>query len=170
MALSNFLADRVINNMYLYHIYSLAEIIIMIPLIESFNLQNRRAGVVAVSGYFIFWLFNIFYLEPLSNYNSISSSVTDLVIAFFCLRYFLLISKSETVLYFQKVPAFWIVSAFLFYSIASVLLTGTYRFASQLKDINSHTLWKIHQTINIIKFVIISIGIICSYRLKFQDG
>lgn len=170
MGFSNYLADRAIRNYYLYHLYSLFEVILLIQLITRFTLSDKKSGFVAIGLYALFWLINIRYLEPLSDFNSISSTVAALFISFFCFRYFLLISRKEAFLYFKKIPSFWIVSGILFYCIASVFVSGTYRFVPELENINSHTIWIFQQNLNIIKFILISIGILCCYRPTSPHG
>jgi hypothetical protein len=107
--------------------------------------------------------------EPLDKFNSNSASLAAAVISAFCFYYFLSLVKRDEVLHFQKLSSFWIVSGLLFYCIASILVIGSYKYKEWFTDINTHITWKIQQVANIIKFVFISIGIICS-RQTSQGG
>jgi hypothetical protein len=161
MAISNYLADRGYNNMYLYHFNSLLEAGVLIPLIGHYAKISRKAIWLTAGGYLLFWIFNVLFLEKMSGYNSNSSSASAFLLLVFCCLYFLDLIKSDEVLHFQKLPAFWIATGFLFHSATVILLQAAYKYSNLFTDVNSHIIWKIQVVAIIIKFILVAIGILC---------
>lgn len=170
MGYANYLADRGINNMYLYHVYSLIETVLLLPFIEGFFKPSSRLMWLMLAGYGFVWLVTIFLLEPLTVFNSYSASVSGFLISFFCFRYFLNLINENDILYFQKVPSFWIVSGLLFYAIASILVLSSYRYKDWFSASDIHLIWKIQQVANMIKFILLSIGLLCCTRHTYPRG
>src|SRR6266536_255191 len=115
--------------------------------------------------YSVFWICNIIFLEPLNSFNTTSAGITNLVILFLCMYYLLNLSKEEEILYFQKLPSFWIVSAFLIYSALSLLIFISYAyFINSNMNKEGSQIWAIISIATIIKFVLISVGLLCYKR------
>ena len=162
MGYSNYLADRTTNNMYLYHLYSLLEAVFLLLLLNKFSGMDRRVLWLTLSFYILFWIANVTLWESLLNFNSNTAAVLNLLTAFFCFRYFLLLIKTNEILYFQKLPSFWIVSGLLFYCIVSILVVSSYKYKDWFSEWDLHLNWRIQQVANIVKYLLISIGILCS--------
>ena len=170
MGYSNYLADQAINNMYLYHIYSLIEILIIVPFIGFYAKEDKRVIVLIIFLYCLFWIINIWLFERINAFNSISSAITALIISFFRFRYILHIAIGDDFLFFHRLPVFWIVSGFLFYCITAVIVIGSYKYKHFFHDLDTHVMWRIQQIANVLKYVLISIGIICSARRTIPVG
>lgn len=170
MGYSNWLADRQLNNMYLYHGYTLAEALVLVPLLHGYAQTNKTLLMAIMIGYPFFWLINIWLLEPLSTFNSNSATVLAFLLSYLCLRYFLYLVKTDHILYFQKMPSFWIVSGLLFYSMVSILVISSYKHKGWFSEQDMHFNWMIQQVANIIKFLFFSTGILCSYWQPRQAG
>jgi hypothetical protein len=163
-ALTNVFAYLRINNMPLYHISSLIELWII-----AFYLLKKITGktfsipfFVITIGYTIFFICNILFWEDWFVFSSNSSGVTSLVILFLCMFYLLKLSKSEEILYFQRLPAFWIASGFLIYNAVSILVVLSYKYFTYAKmPEQGDRLWFVLSAAIIIKFAIISTGLIC---------
>jgi hypothetical protein len=169
---SNYLADRRVNNMYLYHIYSFTEAAILLPLLDVYTKRNRYIStIILLIVLAIFWVINICLFEPVEKFNSNSASIASFLISVYCLRYFWhMVKNDEELLKFQRLPTFWIVSGFLFYSASTVLVIGSYEYKSWFTDVNTHVVWKIQQVANIIRFILLIIGLLCCYRQTSRDS
>ncbi|HEY8388518.1 MAG TPA: hypothetical protein VIK74_07930 [Parasegetibacter sp.] len=165
---SNILADRVINNSFLYHSYSIVEIATVIPLLALFMNRVKVKDYAVISLFVIYSIVNIFLWESLMEFNSNSSSIAALIIIVYSFGYFLHLANTDAILRFQTLPSFWIVSGFLFYCVVTVLVTASYKYSDWFSSQN--ITWKIQQVANIIRFVLISIGILCSRRQTYRDG
>jgi len=168
---SNLMADRGRNNMFLYHLFSLFEILIVLfYAIYLFN--DKRVHVflrTAMVVYIIYWVVNIWLWEPLDQFNSNSASIACLVILIVCGLFFLSLSAKKELLYFQKLPQFWVGTAFLFYCASSIPVLLAYKYRDLIfYDFNISTAWRIQVVANCIKFVLLSYASLCSY--KYQGG
>jgi hypothetical protein len=170
MGYSNWLADKGINNMYLYHAYTLVEALLLVPLLHGYARTNKALLGAMLVGYPAFWLVNVLLLEPVTVFNSNSATVLALLLSFLCLRYFLYLVQTDDILYFQKLSSFWIVSGLLFYSMVSILVISSYKQKGWFSAADMHFNWMIQQAANIIKFLFFSTGILCSYWQTRQAG
>jgi hypothetical protein len=167
---SNYLADQGINNMYLYHTFSLLEAVLLLLLLNRYAKMDRRALTLTLSFYALFWVVNVWLWEPLTMFNSNSATVFGLLTAFFCLRYFLMLVKNDEILYFQRLPSFWVVSGLLFYCIVAILALSSYKYHDWFSEWDLQVNWRIQLVANIIKYILILIGVLCSRRQTLQVG
>lgn len=169
-AYSNYLADHGQNNMYLYHLFSLLEAGLLLLLLTRYTKMDRRALVLTLSFYLLFWLVNVWLWEPLTMFPSNSGTVLNLITAFFCFRYFLSLIKTNDILYFQRLPSFWIVSGLLFYCIVAIFAVSSYKYKDWFTDLDLQLNWRIQLVANIIKYILITIGVLCSKRQTLPVG
>jgi hypothetical protein len=165
---SNYLADRVLNNMYLYHFFSLFEfLIIILYAAPLFNSKKAKIFLPAITIlYFLYWVVNIWMWEPLTVFNSNSASIACLLILIVCGMYFLSLSSKKELLYFQKLPQFWVMTAFVFYCACSIPIILSYKYPEMFYDFNTDSAWKIQIVANCIKFVLLSYAVLCSYKYR----
>jgi hypothetical protein len=150
-----------IHNSVIYHFYSLLELCILIPYLMSFlpNTKISKTGIEIITLYFMFWILNIFLWEPLDTFNSYGAAASNLIILISCLYNMLQLAKSDEVLYFQRSPAFWIISGFLFSSAINIMVFASYKYYT-LNKIDGRMIWLISSFATIIKFVLISVGLL----------
>ena len=157
------------NNMALYHLFSLVELVMMVYYflhIIGWKKQNLLFYVISVP-YFIFWLINLIYWEHLKMFNSNSAALANIILVVLCMSYMLTLSKSDEILYFQKLPAFWIAGAFLVYGAVSFLVILAFKYFLQNNLMQEAIdIWYIQNIANIIKFTMIAVGILC-YKHPF---
>jgi len=135
-------------------------------LFASRKLRRFLLGVAIF--YFIYWNVNIGLWESLLEFNSNSASIACLLIIIVCGLYFLSLNDKKELLYFQKLPSFWIMSGFLFYCACSIPVVLAYKYKEIFYDLNINDAWKIQVLGNCVKFVAISYAALCSY--KYQGG
>jgi len=87
------------------------------------------------------------------------------------MQYVLQLTKSDLIMYFQKIPAFWFVTAFLVSSALAIPLMIKYGFyTNDPKNFSEgNNLWSIMDLTYIIKFVLICVGMLC-YKLYPQQA
>jgi len=95
-----------VNNLALYHFYTLFEqwFLSYYLLITIIKIKDTRVYWLINFGFTLFWIFNVFALEPLNSFNSNTSVISSLIILLLCLYYIFELSKSDDILYFQKLP------------------------------------------------------------------
>lgn len=166
MFITNYMADRYINNSYLYHLYSLIEVALFLQYIRQLTSKNWIFNIVFPT-YTIFWLINLLFWEHYLEYNSNSSGVAAIVIIFFSLYYFMRLTQSDEIMTFQRSPAFWIVTGFLIYALPTIFVVITYKYPGLLSPAIEEITFDFRNVLNIIKFILITTGVLCSYNGKY---
>ena len=169
MFLSNYLADRNINNSYLYHAYSLIELAFFSAFIRKLTNDTNLVIKLMLPVYTVFWLINLLFFEHYLQYNSNSSGVAYVLLIVYALYFFLFLSRSDEILTFQRSPSFWIVSGFLFYAVMNVLITTIYKYTIIMSPEDKILVFNFSYVSNIIKFILITIGVLW-YRQKYRSG
>jgi len=163
-ATSNILLVKGIHNMPIYHIGSLGDLLLIsYYILSKTGKQNwQRTFFIINIAYTLFFIINIIFWENLSVFNSNSSVVASLITLCLCMYYLLNLSKSDEILYFQRLPLFWIASGLLIYSAVSMLVLMSYKyFVSMSMFKEGNHLWYVLDGAIIVKFALISIGLLC---------
>ena len=156
-----------INNLYLYHLFSLVEFTVLSNYLLGLILKRHFTTLFfAVSAvYLVLWVLNIIFLEPLKAFNGNTAGLSCLLLLLMCMYHLLSLSKGEEILYFQKLPSFWIVSGIMVYSALSLLSYISYAYYIYNNPGNEAIeLWGIASVSSIIKFALISVGLLCYKR------
>lgn len=156
-----------IHNLVLYHIYTLIEFTLISRYIiletGSPNLKRLYPWFVVVFG--IICMINAFYIEPFSKdyFNSYTATLSGMALLVLAMFYIFLLSKSDAILAFHTLPSFWIVTAFLVSSAISIPLIIKYSdyTTDPSKYADGDIMWFIIDISNILKFVLICIGLLC---------
>lgn len=167
--LSNILWSKKMNNMFLYHFGSIGDLWITTYYIlsRSGGKKWRTAFYTIGCAYTLFSLLNIIFWEDITLFNSNSAVVASLITLFVCMYYMLTLSKSNDILYFQKLPMFWQVSGLLIYSAVSILVVVSYRYFISLNmKSDGNNLWYVLDGAIILKFALISIGLLCHRKQR----
>lgn len=167
--LGNFLihVNHVTNNLWLYHLYTWFEVLIISRLIILHTplKENKWLYKTIALAFTIFCLYDSFLLEPFSKsvFNSIAATIANLILLSLSMYYLLQMSKTDDILYFHKLPVFWIVTAFLVSSAISFPLLLKYKdYTTNPKEyVIGDKIFVIMDLVYIIKFALISIGILC---------
>lgn len=153
-----------INNLALYHFYTLFEqwFLSYYILIKIINIKEIKVYWLVNIGFTMFWIFNLLALEPINTFNSNTSVISALIILLLCLYYIFELSKSDDILYFQKLPSFWIISGILFYSALSTLIFAIYKYyVLQNLVAEGIQIWSLMHFTIVIKYIMISAGLLC---------
>ncbi len=162
---TNILASFRINNLFLYHLYALIELWLIGYYILVKLLQNKKAWWYLSAAYTIFWIIDVLTLEPLDVFPSFSGGLSNFILIIISMSYFFRLAKSDTILYFQKLPAFWIVSAFLISCSFTILAYVMYNFYVTNKLVMlGNQIATILYISTILKFTLIIIGLLCYRR------
>ena len=163
-AVTNILGYYKIENLYLYHFYTWFELVIVSHFIIGVTQKrNNFLYPLLIVCFTIFCLADIFLLERPSQFNSNTSTVADIILLVLCMLYILQLTKTDQILYFQKIAAFWFVTAFLVSSAIAIPLMIKYGlYTSNPKNFSEgNNLWSIMDLTYIIKFVLICMGMLC---------
>lgn len=161
-AASNMLADRHINNLFLYHFYSLFELLLITYYLTTVLLKKIKLFFFIALVYTSFWLLNLFVWESLNGFNSNAASLANIIMLILSMYYLLQLSKSDDILNFQRLPAFWFASAFLISSAISILSLVAYKYFVQNNlPVEGFKVWILTSIGNDIKFILLIVGLLC---------
>ncbi|RFM29984.1 hypothetical protein [Deminuibacter soli] len=168
---TNVLGKFYINNLVLYHFANWIELMFVVFIIaRAITGQNfsRQFWLINIPST-LFCVIDIVYWEPWNTFNSIASGYAYLIIIIYSMYFLFDLSKSDKILYFQKLPIFWFVSAFLVYCTISLLAMASYRyFLTQKLQEQSLNVLTVNVIAIFIKFAMISIGLLCYKRPNTQ--
>lgn len=163
----NFIFGNKEINGVLYNISVLAELvlacyyILKIILRKSFSLQF----FIVTGAYFFFWLYRILFADASLTLNGLPEMVASLVLLLLSMYYLLSLSAAEEILYFQKLPSFWIVSGFLLYTAVKLLVFISYQYINIVTAIIEPGQVNMMNSIaTAIEFALICMGLLCSRR------
>lgn len=162
---SNVMVFRTINNLFLYHFFTLFELVLISHYLLKLTLRTNylKIWLGLSTAFFIFWILSILFFDALDSFNNLTSGVESLIIVFLCLFYLFNLSMRDDILFFQKLPSFWIASGILAFAALSMMVFVTY-FTSidQQQGILFWTV--IISSATFIKFTLISVGFLCYKR------
>lgn len=158
--------NREINGV-LYNIAVLAELLLACYYIlktilrKSFSLQF----FILAGAYFIFWLYSILFVDKSVALNGLPEMVASLVLLLLSIYYLLSLSAAEEILYFQKLPSFWIVSGFLVYTAVKLLVFISYQYINSITTIiEPGQVNMMNSVATVIEYVLICMGLLYSRR------
>ena len=137
---------------------------------HAINKGLEKITWIMLGLFIIFFILDIAFWESLDVFNSYTASAASLLVAFFCFRYLKELAGNDQVMYFQKMPSFWMVSGFLFVSVTGILVLATYKTPMLFGESIRTKVWYMQQAADVIRYILISIGIICCYRPLSRAG
>ncbi len=148
---SSSLSSQGINNMHLFHIYTVLEHS-LITLIFIEIIKKKGFKTIALSGLFIFYLLvitDIIFLEPLNTFNSNIRSVQGVITLLYCVFFYYSIFDDAKVVELSNYPYFWLVSGMILYFSGTLFL---YVFGDQIVSNKKYVnYYQIHNFFNIIQ-------------------
>lgn len=165
---SNYLADRVQNNHFLYHIFSIVELTLLLQYFKK--IINSTLIKKLINGITIFFLIasalNILFLEKINSLNSNTQSLEFLLLIAFCFAYYMELAQSEQIIYFFRHPVFWIVTGFFIYFSITIFIFSFYKYSERTYHTFTINFWAIQEVMYLIKNLIITYGILCFNKKK----
>ena len=165
---SNYLADHIKNNMFLYHMFSILELSLLLGYFRKIVDSNiiKKVIVWIITLFLGFSLYNILYLESLNSLNSNSQSVEFLILIIFCFIYYNQLAKSDEIIIFYQQPVFWIVTGFFTYFSCTIIVFAFYKYAIEYNKPFTTNFWVFQEIMYLIKNLFITYGILCFRKTK----
>lgn len=157
--LSIMLSNNGINNMLVFHIYTAAELILIL-------LFFRHTGMTGVSNriftfisllFFLLTVFNILFLQNLFTYNSYSRTLEAIIVMVFSLQLFYRLLGCEDVIRFRYNGINWINSGILLYFSGSFILFFFSEFLSK-EFLFYEIAWVIHAILVLVMYLLFAAG------------
>lgn len=160
---SNYLADRNMNNMFLYHIFSIVELAFVCFMFrEVIHSKKIRKAIPYLLAFFVLlFILNTVFLEGMDSWNSNSSSIEFLIIICFSLIYYFELANSDDILSFATNPFFWIVSGFFVYCASCTVVFAFYKLNALKSGNFALNYWMFQIIMYLIKNILFAKGILC---------
>jgi hypothetical protein len=161
--ISNYLADKGINNLFIYHLFAVLEFLFLALIFREIieNILVKRRVIYIIVIFCFLAVLNVFLFEKLNTLNSNIAAIEFLILIILALIYYFELSNSDKILLFQRNPYFWIVSAFFIYFTSCILIFALYKYAAKTNRSFTLDFWLIQVAMYIIKNLVLSKGILC---------
>lgn len=138
-----------INNMYMFHLYSYIEFLVISCIFYSL-FQSKRLKISVILSLVCFYIFSIVNLikwESIVDFNSNQFAFEAVLIFFYCIGYYSELLQRPIVMHLEKNPEFLLVSGYFIY------FSGTFMLFVSSKELlltNNEGYWILNSILNII--------------------
>jgi hypothetical protein len=156
------------TNIPLFNFYMVFVVTAHMFMLREMVVEKMAKKIVFV----LLWLYppiclvNIFFIQGLSNWQSYSYLIGNLIIVGLTVYYFFELFKRPQFINLMKEPAFWICSALLFYYMCSFPFLSLVNLLHDAPLIILNNLSTFLTLLNIMQYVLFSIAFLC--RLNFK--
>lgn len=158
---SNYLADRKINNLFIYHFFSPIELFFLTNYFSKKQILKFRWSLIISFVFLVICFFNTLCFEEIKTLNSNTQSIEFLLLLILCSFFYYKYSKSNQILNFQIQPEFWIITGFFIYFSTTILLFSFYKYAIVHYRSFLFDFWDFQEIMYIVKNALIAYGILC---------
>jgi hypothetical protein len=162
-----YLRSKGINNYTMYSLFTALEFVFYLFVLSCIirNLRVRLLVRYILVFNIFFSLISMFYIQK-DRFNSISYSLSCLLIVFFCIYYFFEIFRYPQFVNLKNEPSFWICSGLLFYYCCSFPLLGLTTLLETIPRVLVDNIFILLNAMNILLYTLFVIAFLC--RIKTQ--
>ncbi len=164
---STFLANKGIHTIPLYNVSSIIEFCFYLWVFYNIIKTKVFKKIIAFLfvGFPFISIMNIFFLQGIGNFNSITYSLGCLMLIFFSILYFFELFNVQSSYRLSNDPAFWICTALLFfYCVSFPVYVSTNlmkHFSKKLEDV----IYPLVYILNIIMYSLFCVAFVCQIKL-----
>jgi len=163
----DYLSTNYRNNLYVYHFAAFKNFFFFCWILyKHVKPINQKILAFLTSLLLIFCVINIYTFEPIDTFPSLSASISLTTITILGLLFCLKLAKVDEIMYFQKLPIFWFVAAFIIYSAITDLIYLSYNYFTDIEDKVSKYFWQMESFANLAMCTLIILGLSC-YKKKY---
>ena len=156
------------NNTLLYNFFTSFEFCFYFFILYRI-IQKRLAKTIIfyiLCIYPLIALFNIFFIQGLTSFHSVTYALGCLLIVTICIYYFFELFQLSHSINLARQPAFWICSALLFFYACSFPIFGLANFLRSLPYVIIKNLEAIIDILNIFLYSSFTIAFLCRLRTR----
>lgn len=153
-----------INNYVVVNLYLIIQFLICYRLLYGDAYVIDRLSIFLLTGFIIFSIVNLFFIQGTSVYNSFSNIAASFILIYLCLRYYHQLISQPPTLYIYKYPLFWISTAILIYYSSNFFLFVVNNYLTIGIDGSHQVIWVFHNIINITKNLLFAVALWHNYR------
>lgn len=159
-SVSNFLADKMINNLFIYHFYTVLNfIVLLIFLNEIFNLFKLKYVLIILITVLL-CITNILFLEPINTFDTIAVIITNAILLSLTIWGFIKCIKNEILLQNVQYYVLLIMFGIFIFSASSIIVYSYFKYNSLFKHKISNKIWFLYDNVMILKYTCYTIAAI----------
>lgn len=161
--ITNILADRGINNLLFYNVFSVIELVFILEFFRKI-IQNSKIKkfITPISILFTaFLILNMTFFEGPDSFNSNAIAIEFTLIIIFSFVFYYEFSNTDAIVFFSKNPIVWIVSGFFIYFSACILTFALYKYAATADREFTLDFWLFQVVMYLLRNIFITKGILC---------
>lgn len=161
---SNILADRQINNLFLYHLFTPIEVAFVAWFISKSFVPYVPARLVALifGSIVLTSIFNVFAYESISTMDLNMKILSNFIILAMCLFSFVDVVKAKERVMQIQLSHFLFLFGFFIYAASSIIIYSYFNYKNYHGKELSNMLWSFHDNILIVKYLLfITASILC---------
>lgn len=167
-SVSNILADDMINNLFLYHIYTVVNFGMLLFYLQLVYFLFSKNTIISILILFVSvcCVFNSIFIEKIDSLDINANILTNSILVLFCLAGFIKSIRNQYLLehlgFYNMVLTFGI----FVYSASSIIVYSYFKYMTFFGQRISNAVWFLHDDILILKYCCFIIaGILCIKKL-----
>jgi hypothetical protein len=156
------------NNADLYNFSSLAAstyyMYLMLHMIHS--RPAKKTILVMMSVNVVVSLGNIFFVQKLATFHTMTYSIGCLLIVVISMYYFYELFQRPNSIDLKKEPAFWIATGLLFFYICTLPILGALNYLFTFPDVIAGSVEQVISILNVLLYSLFTIGLLCRVSFK----
>ena len=160
IALQLVLSAGSVNNYPVIHIYIAVSIILLgaMYFYAFFNRLNKNTILVTSSIVLVFAVADMFTMEGINDYPSLSNTALSVLITCFSLLYFYQLLTRQEFVHIEKQALFWINAGMLFYYAINIFVFMLFK---RILSEHKVSLYLINNSTNIVANILFTVGLLC---------
>lgn len=148
------------NNYPVFHIYIALSCLLLGAMYyyALFNIILKKVILILAGLVFIATVVNMFAIEGILDYPSLSNTLLSIMVICFSLVYFYQLLNRQEFVHIEKQALFWINAGMLFYSAVNIFLFMLFK---RLLSEHLEGLYMINNITNIVANILFTIGLLC---------
>lgn len=164
------MGEQNINNSAFYNFSTVASFLFYLFIFKEvvYSPMIKKIILFLMIGYGFASLYNIFFVQGILVFHSITYSIGCFMIVAVSIYYFLELFQRPRYVNLKREPAFWIVSGLLFFYACTPAIFGVINYLISLPDmqINAVKLMPLITILNVSLYSLFTIGFLC--RINFR--
>jgi hypothetical protein len=162
------LSEKAQNNADLYNFFSVSAFAYYMRLIMDVVHSRKAKKVIlgVMTLYVIISLINIFFIQKINNFHTMTYSIGCFLIVVISIYYFYELLQVPRSIDLKKEPSFWIVAGLLFFYICTLPILGVLNFLFSFPGVIGRSLEDIISILNVLLYSLFTIGFLC--RISFR--
>lgn len=167
-AIGSYLWYRGETNLFIYNFFTTLEFCFYLWFLGTVisNKKVKKTLIVSIFFYFIIAIINIFFIQKMKSFHSITYALGCLLIVSFCIYYFLELFRLPRSINLKANPVFWICSGLLFFYCCGFPLYTLINFYKSIPKIILDSFDGIVTILNVFLYSLFTIAFLCRIKTR----